>query len=85
MHFTENVTTLLKLTWIYYHHQAARGGHVEIIQALVDHGVDINERTNFGKGESVLHLAYGFHDEDHPIIEFLLSLGAEDIGHDEEL
>ena len=61
-------------------HEAARGGHHEIVKVLVDNGVDINERTDFGEGQSVLNLAYDYHEEDHPFIDFLVSLGAEDLG-----
>ena len=61
-------------------HEAARGGHHEIVKVLVDNGVDINEQTDFGEGQSVLNLAYDHHEEDHPFIDFLMSLGAEDLG-----
>lgn len=60
-------------------HEAAREGHEEIITLLVQHGVDINEQTDFGEGQSVLNLAYDYHDEDSTMIQLLLSLGAVDI------
>lgn len=66
-------------------HEAARNGHAEIIEVLVEHGVDINARTDFGEGQSVLSLAYDYFDEDHPFIEFLLKLGAEELAPEEEL
>lgn len=66
-------------------HEAARNGHTEIIEVLVEHGVDINERTNFGEGQSVLSLAYDYFEEDHPFIKFLLTLGAKEIEPEEEL
>lgn len=66
-------------------HEAARGGHEDIVEVLVDHGVDINARTDFGRGQSVLNLAYDYHESDHPFIEFLLKLGAEDLAPEEEL
>ena len=47
---------------------------------LVENGADVNERTAWGLGQSVLNLAYDHHDEDHGVIAYLLSLGAEDIG-----
>lgn len=66
-------------------HEAARGGHEEIVTLLVDHGVDINERTDFGEGQSVLSLAYEYYEDDHPFIDFLLKLGAEELEPEEEL
>lgn len=66
-------------------HEAARNGHTEIIEVLVEHGVDINERTDFGEGQSVLSLAYDYFEEDHPFIKFLLTLGAKVIEPEEEL
>jgi len=63
-------------------HEAARGGHTEIIEVLLKHGVNINERTEFGEGQSVLNLAYDHHDEDSSFIEWLINLGAEDIGYE---
>merc|ERR1719221_153682 len=60
-------------------HEAARNGHEEIIAVLVRHGVDVDERTNFGDGQSVLNIAYDYHEEDSSIIQFLLSLGATNI------
>jgi hypothetical protein len=58
-------------------HEAARGGHLDIVQLLVEHGADINERTNFGEGESVIELVLDTHGHEHPLFGFLESLGAE--------
>lgn len=58
-------------------HEAARGGHLEVVQLLVDHGANINERTNFGEGSSVLELALDNHGRDHPLFLYLEDLGAE--------
>jgi len=65
-------------------HEAARNGHDGIIWTLVHHGVDINERTDFGEGQSVLNLAYDHHDEDSWFIEWLIGMGALDIGEEDE-
>lgn len=43
---------------------------------LVKHGVSINERTDYGEGQSVLSVAYDHHDEDSNFIDFLVKLGA---------
>jgi len=61
-------------------HEATRGGHDEVVTILVKHGVGINERTDFGKGQSVLNLAYDHHEEDSDFIKFLVEqMGALDI------
>lgn len=66
-------------------HEAARSGHEEVVRILVKHGVSVNERTDFGKGQSVLNLAYDHHDEDSSFITFLIEeMGALDIGGDEQ-
>merc|ERR1711983_402440 len=60
-------------------HEAARADHSEVIALLVNYGADVNDRTLEGKGGSPLHCAreeHG-HDYDSPMIELLLSLGAE--------
>lgn len=61
-------------------HEAARGGHTDAVKYLVEkHGVDVNARTGpGGKGMSVLNLAKEHHEEDHPLISFLQSIGAKD-------
>lgn len=66
--------------------QAARSGHKEIIEILTDHGADINERTDWGNGQSVLDIAYDNHDEDSDFIKWLIEMGAEwdDYAYDEE-
>ena len=66
--------------------QAARSGHKEVVMLLVKHGVGINERTDFGQGQSVLNVAYDHHDEDSSFIDFLINeMGAIDIDGEEEL
>ena len=60
-------------------HEGARGGHLEVVRYLVDQGADINALTK-GTGATALWWAKHEHGEDHPIIEFLESLGAVDSG-----
>jgi prolyl 4-hydroxylase len=58
-------------------HEAARGGHLEVVQLLLEHGADVNERTAFGEGDSLIELVLDSHGYDHPLFGFLESLGAE--------
>ena len=58
-------------------HEAARGGHLNVVQLLVEHGADINERTNFGEGSSLVELVLDNHGHDHPLLDYLEELGAE--------
>ena len=64
--------------------QAARSGHQHIIEILIKNGADINERTDWGDGQSVLDVAYDSHDEDSSFIKWLIEMGAE-LDDDEEL
>jgi ankyrin repeat protein len=64
-------------------HEAARGGHTEAIKTLVEFGADINARTNHGKGGTPLHVAITSLSEKHPVAQYLVSLGALNIGPDE--
>ena len=58
-------------------HEAARGGHLDAVQLLVEHGADVNERTHFGEGKSVLELVLDTHGHDHPLFGYLEGIGAE--------
>ena len=58
-------------------HEAARGGHLNVVQLLVEFGADVNERTNFGDGSSVMELVLDNHGHDHPLFSYLEDLGAE--------
>ena len=61
-------------------HEAARGGHEEAVRVLIDHGVESNARTNHGDGGTALWLAENLHGDDHPVVKFLKSIGAANIG-----
>jgi prolyl 4-hydroxylase len=61
-------------------HEGIRNGHLEVVKLLIDHGADVNAKTN--AGQSGLSLAKEIHGEGHPIIEFLESLGAIEAGPD---
>lgn len=65
-------------------HEAARGGHLDVMELLILHGADVNARTGpTGKGPSVLSLALEYLDEDHELIDYLDFLGAKAIDADE--
>ena len=63
-------------------HEAARGGHTEIVQLLVEHGADYNTRTNNGQGATALWWASTVHGEDHPVTKYLKGLNAVNLGPD---
>ena len=63
-------------------HEGARGGHIEVVKLLVDKGANINERTQDGIGGTALYWSIDEHGEDHPVSQFLASLGAISIGPD---
>jgi ankyrin repeat protein len=63
----------------YHYFQAARAGNIEIIKILLDHGANIDARTEWGDGHSTLRVAMQFHDEGSPIVQFLKLKGAQSI------
>ncbi|GFH53809.1 hypothetical protein CTEN210_10285 [Chaetoceros tenuissimus] len=67
-------------------HEVARVGNVDVAKILLEHGqVNVNARTNGGRGGTALYLAIQTHGEDHPMSQFLVSRGGEYIGPSEEL
>jgi len=61
-------------------HEAARGGHTDVVRFLYESGADLNARTNDGKGGTALWLAKNDLGHDHAIVSYLESLGAIDVG-----
>eukprot|EP00521_Asterionellopsis_glacialis_P013568 CAMPEP_0195294354 /NCGR_PEP_ID=MMETSP0707-20130614/14738_1 /TAXON_ID=33640 /ORGANISM="Asterionellopsis glacialis, Strain CCMP134" /LENGTH=490 /DNA_ID=CAMNT_0040355299 /DNA_START=22 /DNA_END=1494 /DNA_ORIENTATION=+ len=58
-------------------HEAARGGHVDIVSYLFGLGVDINARTDEGDGGTALYYAQESLGKNHPVVKFLKAQGAE--------
>lgn len=61
-------------------HEAARGGHQDALELLVNNGADVNTRTYGGAGETPLHIAKRRYGAFHPVVKYLQSLGALDVG-----
>uniref|UniRef100_A0A7S2YGP5 Fe2OG dioxygenase domain-containing protein n=1 Tax=Entomoneis paludosa TaxID=265537 RepID=A0A7S2YGP5_9STRA len=60
-------------------HEATRAGHFDMVKYLIEQGADPNIKTG-KRGGTALWWAKNEHDEDHPIIEFLESIGAMESG-----
>ncbi len=63
-------------------HEAARAGHTKVVEYLLGYGADMNARTHHGTGGTPLNVALSYLPEDHPIVEYFISLGAVNIGPD---
>jgi prolyl 4-hydroxylase len=61
-------------------HEAARGGHLDIIEFLLENGADLNARTHKGMGVSPLKIAREALGNDHVAVKFLEELGAKEFG-----
>jgi prolyl 4-hydroxylase len=61
-------------------HEAARAGHKDAIEFLIKQGADVNSRTHNGAGVTPLHIAINAHSADHPVSQYLLGLGAVNLG-----
>jgi prolyl 4-hydroxylase len=60
-------------------HEAARAGHTDVVKLLIQHGVEKDARTGKSEeGGSVLNLALEYLEEDHDLVQYLRSIGAND-------
>jgi ankyrin repeat protein len=59
--------------------EAVRGGHLDVVEYLLEKGLDINERTHHGEGGSPLWWAKKEHGKNHEIVKFLEEHGAVEI------
>jgi len=64
-------------------HEAVRIGHTDAVKFLIKEGADKNERTHHGQGSTPLALAIEELTAQHPISQYLVGLGALNIGPDE--
>lgn len=61
-------------------HEAARAGHLEVVQTLLEHGANIDARTGARQdGGSVLYWAKTFLGPEHAVVAYLENLGALDV------
>ena len=56
-------------------HEVSRTGNVAVVQLLHEHGANINEVANFGRGATPLFLAKQRFGDHHPIVSYLQSQG----------
>lgn len=63
-------------------HEAIRGGHYDAVKMLIENGADMNAITNQGDGVSPYHIALRSLSKEHPVAQYLESLGAIDVGPD---
>ena len=61
-------------------HQGVVSGNKDIVELLIQRGASINSRTHGGYGETPLRIAEKWHGRDHPIVQYLRSLGALSLG-----
>jgi hypothetical protein len=64
-------------------HEAARGGHLEVVKKLVDAGADLGATTF--QGGTPLWWARETHGEANEVVEFLRNIGAPDFSEGDEL
>lgn len=61
-------------------HEAARGGHLDVVAFLIEKGANLNSRTNKGKGGTALWWAELSHGKNHPVSKKLQTAGALKLG-----
>jgi len=61
-------------------HEAARGGHLDVVEFLIKKGANLNTRTNKGEGGTPLWWAEKTHGKNHPVSKLLASKGAISVG-----
>ena len=64
-------------------HEAARGGHLEVVKKLVDAGADLGATTF--QGGTPLWWARETHGQENEVVRFLREIGAPDFSEGDEL
>lgn len=64
--------------WTPLHESVRRDDNLKVIQFLIERGADVNAVTKDGR--TPVNLAKKKHGENHPIVRFLESIGAQDLG-----
>ena len=61
-------------------HEAARSGHEDVLEFLIEKGANLNTRTNKGQGGTPLWWAEKSHGKNHPVSKMLAKNGAISVG-----
>lgn len=61
-------------------HEGSRGGHIDVVKALVEKGANLNVRTSGGGGGTPLFFAQTEHGVESAVYQYLESMGAIAIG-----
>jgi prolyl 4-hydroxylase len=61
-------------------HLGVKHGHLSVVQMLIDHGADKDVRSENEHNASSLWWAKTTHDEDHPVAQYLIQIGAAELG-----
>jgi len=60
-------------------HEAARAGHTDVVELLLQHGAEKDARTGRrGEGSSPLSIALEYLGDGHEVVEYLRSIGARE-------
>ena len=62
-------------------HEGARAGNLDVVKYLVEQGADVNAKTKGAGGSALWWAKQSLEDED-PVVSFLESVGALEIGPD---
>ena len=63
-------------------HSGAAAGRKDVVELLIGHGADLNSRTHGGHGATPLYIAEQNNGGFHPVVRYLKSLGALNLGPD---